>query len=330
MVFEECTNALVICQEALKRISKRSTNTINANVLTALERLEEADKDILNDEIKELIKDMQERATYNKLEKDSLYVRGIMEELKKEIRERGSFDVLTKEIERIVSRRKEEEALFEECAVMKRTATDLRRTLAEEKMSNEAERTRLRNILLDLKNENERVKIASELEEKYLRAWNGAKRGQNSIECEEEWNKLKRSLDDLSTREKMEKRVSEELTKFLVQDIARIEEKIEEWQERYDREKKMYEKEIRKVRIEIEERQRDLEELTREYREKQEFIDAYLVEKEALRKWKEHEEHMRECAIKVQAWWRGVMVRRKLGPYRPEEKKKKRSIKAKK
>lgn len=74
-----------------------------------------------------------------------------MEELKEEIRERGSFDVLTKEIERIVTRRKEEEALFEECTAMKETAMELRQTLANEKMSNEAERTRLRNILLDLK-----------------------------------------------------------------------------------------------------------------------------------------------------------------------------------
>lgn len=63
---------------------------------------------------------------------------------------------------------------------------------------------------------------------------------------------------------------------------------------------------------------------------KQEFIDSYLAEKEVIRKLQEHEENQRMCAIKIQAWWRGVMVRHKLGPYRAEEKKKKRSTKTKK
>lgn len=69
---------------------------------------------------------------------------------------------------------------------------------------------------------------------------------------------------------------------------------------------------------------------TLQYRRNQEFIDTYLAEKEALEKEKELQECMQKSAIKIQAWWRGVMVRRKLGPYRPMEKKKKRQGKAKK
>lgn len=55
-----------------------------------------------------------------------------------------------------------------------------------------------------------------------------------------------------------------------------------------------------------------------------------LNEKEAKRKEKELQERIHKSAIKIQAWWRGVMVRRKLGPYRPAEKKKKRQAKTKK
>lgn len=67
-----------------------------------------------------------------------------------------------------------------------------------------------------------------------------------------------------------------------------------------------------------------------QYHSNQEFIDTYLAEQEALRRQKEHEDHVRRSAIRMQAWWRGVMVRRKLGPYRSEEKKKKRAVKTKK
>jgi hypothetical protein len=67
-----------------------------------------------------------------------------------------------------------------------------------------------------------------------------------------------------------------------------------------------------------------------QYARKQEFIDGCLADKEAVRKKREHEDYMRGRAIRIQAWWRGVMVRRKLGPYRPEDKKRKRPTKAKK
>lgn len=66
-----------------------------------------------------------------------------------------------------------------------------------------------------------------------------------------------------------------------------------------------------------------------QYRCNQKFINTYLAEKEALKKEKERWEHMQKSAIKIQAWWRGVMVRRKLGPYRLAEKKKKRPTKTK-
>ncbi|XP_047348018.1 dynein regulatory complex protein 9 [Vespa velutina] len=252
IIFEDCTNALVIYQKTLKQIFKRSKNTTVPYILYELENLETTDKQVLNEDMKKMIKDMQEQATYNKLHNDSLYIRRIMEELKEEIREYGSFDVLTKEIERIVTQRKKEETLFEEYTAMKKTAMELRQTIANEKMSNEAERTRLRNILLDLKNENEKLKIVNDIEHKYSCKWNEAKCQQNSIKCKDEWKRFKKTLDDLHEREKMEEIVFTELITFLIQDIASIEEKIEEWQKRYDQEKKMYEKEICEVNIEIE------------------------------------------------------------------------------
>lgn len=67
-----------------------------------------------------------------------------------------------------------------------------------------------------------------------------------------------------------------------------------------------------------------------QYQCNQKFINTYLEEKEALEKEKEQWKHMQKSAIKIQAWWRGVMVRRKLGPYRLAEKKKKRPTKTKK
>ncbi|KAL7302896.1 hypothetical protein TKK_0004125 [Trichogramma kaykai] len=67
------------------------------------------------------------------------------------------------------------------------------------------------------------------------------------------------------------------------------------------------------------------------YQQRQEFVDLCEVENEAERRRLEHEAHRQRCALRIQAWWRGCMVRHKLGSYRPEDRRgRKRQPKAKK
>lgn len=54
------------------------------------------------------------------------------------------------------------------------------------------------------------------------------------------------------------------ITKIFTLNLQLIENRIEQWRQRYDREKKMYEKKIRKVCNEIENARKYLEELTTE------------------------------------------------------------------
>lgn len=56
---------------------------------------------------------------------------------------------------------------------------------------------------------------------------------------------------------------------------------------------------------------------------RQEYIDEYKERKERERREYEIEQNRINSAIKIQAWWRGVMVRRHLGPYRRKKKGKK-------
>lgn len=54
------------------------------------------------------------------------------------------------------------------------------------------------------------------------------------------------------------------ITKMFTLNLQLIENRIEQWRQRYEREKKMYEREICKVRNEIEDARKYLEELTTE------------------------------------------------------------------
>ncbi|EZA51694.1 IQ domain-containing protein G [Ooceraea biroi] len=220
--------------------------------------------------------------------------------------------------------------LTEENERIRTIATELQRAIVDKKASNEKEEERLTGRLTSMRDETERLKLIKDVEMRYVRAWEKARREQNVLRYELEMDERQETLNDHRICERNENCVNGALTRYQTRRMAFIKNRIEQWRQRYDREGEMHEKQICKVRNEIEDARKYLEKLTTEYRSNQQFIDTYLAEQAALKRQKEHEVHVERSTIRIQAWWRGIMVRRKLGPYRPEEKKKKRAIKTKK
>ncbi|XP_071630090.1 dynein regulatory complex protein 9 [Temnothorax longispinosus] len=326
-VLEECADSLAVYQNTLRQQS--ATRDDATNIFSNVEISETSILQTLTGGAAGMT-DSRREAAREKLRRDSLYVSGIIRDLKREINEHGTIDVLTKEIEKITSQEEQEQLVIEENKRMRTIVVELRKAIADKKTAHEKEEERLTKKLTLTRDEKERLKLIKDAEMKYVRVWEAARREQYVLRYELNLDELKKTLNDHCVRERNENHVNDVLTRYLTRRIALVENRIEQWRQRYDREKKMYEEEIRKVRNEIEDARRYLEELTTEYRNNQEFIDTYLAEQEALRKQKEHEDHVQRSTIKMQAWWRGVMVRRKLGPYRPEEKKKKKPVKTKK
>jgi kinesin family protein 6/9 len=57
-----------------------------------------------------------------------------------------------------------------------------------------------------------------------------------------------------------------------------------------------------------------------QYQQRQTKIDAYLAYKEEVGAKAAHEAYLYRVATLIQAWWRGTMVRRELGPYKKSKK----------
>lgn len=72
-----------------------------------------------------------------------------MGDLKEEIREKGTFEVLTREVEKLLGHEKGEEALRKESERLKNLAEELQRTIADEKIANEQEKRRMLNELAE-------------------------------------------------------------------------------------------------------------------------------------------------------------------------------------
>ncbi|XP_011499962.1 PREDICTED: IQ domain-containing protein G-like [Ceratosolen solmsi marchali] len=180
------------------------------------------------------------------------------------------------------------------------------------------------------KNEKEGLRLKSDMELEYVDAWLSSRREQDDLRMMESCDLLEAKLSDCRKRETGELLVSKNIRAFLKLTTEKYVKDSYVWMERQQTEMKSYDEEIRRLQEEIGKKRATLEELYKEYTSKQEFIDGCLAEKEAARKKREHEDHVRRQTIRIQAWWRGVMVRRKLGPYRPEDKKRKRPNKSKK
>ncbi|XP_076618848.1 uncharacterized protein LOC143340579 [Colletes latitarsis] len=319
---DEYRNALVIYHRTLNEPLKRDVDCIYSDT--------EYVTNFSPDEIAKM-KDLDgEAAASAKLNETSSCIKQILEELKEELRKQGTFKVLTNEVEKLIAREKEERFIIAESEKLANVAAELQITDDDERIVDEEKQKDIVKKLAEEQRDVEKEKLIADVELKYVTAWEKARYEQNALRGDMEIEKLQGILNDCRVRERNDQRVHDKLTKFLIQQTVSFIEKSKELEKRYVREKEMYEKEIRQLRWEIKSRRKELEQLKGEYRRNQKFIDTYLAEKEALRTEKEQKERARISAIRIQAWWRGVMVRRNLGPYRPEEKRKKRSVKTKK
>ncbi|XP_066584653.1 dynein regulatory complex protein 9-like [Prorops nasuta] len=327
-LLKECIDAWRVYQNKLNLCLMNNAQSVDFGIPQVLLRY--SSEDLLSPATKIELQKLQEQADLDKIRADSLYTVNFLERLRMQIQEKGRFDELSDEIENLQNKEKEEKSRIERSEQAVKEVTTLRKLLGETKIKHAKEEKRLKDYLVALKEEEEKVKLIGNVEERYVRAWEKARREQNSLQQQIDIKRLEDQIKDCSLRENSKTRVHREKMLFFKQHIMSIESEIEEWRERHRVEGANYEKEIRAIQNEIGIRREELEELTREYRERQEFIEMYEAEKEAARKQKEYEAHVQRTVIRIQAWWRGVMVRRKLGPYRVEEKKKKKPTKGRK
>lgn len=160
-----------------------------------------------------------------------------------------------------------------------------------------------------------------EMEKNMVKKWEEAR-------IEQATNVFKHELATLERRnESIRKQISNDLLTIEWLKVyneckyKRIENSIEYWTERCAVEKKNLGDEIVNTKKKIQEVWSKYDTLRDSYRERDAFIENYRVEQKLLQSQREHEMKQRNAAIYIQAWWRGTMVRKCLGPYKPKKKK---------
>ncbi|NXA93247.1 DRC9 protein, partial [Melanocharis versteri] len=138
--------------------------------------------------------------------------------------------------------------------------------------------------------------------------------------CSNAENALEKEIQTLKSKTDEEIQLHTETENFLKQQYQKVKEKLEFWMEKYKKETAAKDEELDDLRALKAENLETMQRFAKECLTFQSTIIIDRTDKEAKRKQIEQEALELKSAVKVQAWWKGTMVRRFLGPYQELEK----------
>ncbi|NXS30182.1 DRC9 protein, partial [Pomatostomus ruficeps] len=138
--------------------------------------------------------------------------------------------------------------------------------------------------------------------------------------CSSAEDALEKEIQNLKSKTDEEIQLHTETEKFLMQQYQKVQEKLEYWMEKYKKDTDAKDEELDDLRALKADNLETMQRFAKECLAFQATIIIDRSDKEAKRKQREQEALELKSAVKLQAWWKGTMVRRFLGPYQELEK----------
>lgn len=177
--------------------------------------------------------------------------------------------------------------------------------------------TKLANVRCQLKY----LRQVNKLEMSLVSEWENSRISQAEIVVKKAESELLKCKIAYEKKSKVEDLVISTVEKFSNIQMNELEELQDEWEEKYNREFYLMYKKNKVLSDELEELHRVHEKKIQIYKDHKAFNEEYLAMIAEREKQMAILKHRVECTIKIQAWWRGVMVRKGFGQYRRKGKK---------
>ncbi|TRY83416.1 hypothetical protein DNTS_020284 [Danionella cerebrum] len=276
--------------------------------------------------------------TLNKVQKDRQFVSDVIHVLMAELQEKNTFNSLFFAIDeerkrkaRLLETIKREEEGRLRIKALQKELLDIRKQKLEEC-------ERLEELVALLKEQVQELRVRTSREGTFVRScadqlvFQGLQHSKHKENQLEEDVKVRVRLwisDDctlwvwmLQRRIEEELDVHVEMESFLQHQNASLKETLKSWMRRFEKDLEEKDQEITALQNKRNSSQMRMQELSRKCREMEEVVIEDRMEKERLRAQLEKDEKERKAATKLQAWWRGMIVRKGLGsPKKPPKKK---------
>ncbi|NXP51076.1 DRC9 protein, partial [Heliornis fulica] len=250
-----------------------------------------------------------------KIQADRQYAIDVITVTMKKMHESGTFDSLIEANER----EKAEKHKFRDILIReeegKEEVKSLEKQLQDIKKETETELQNQDNMIIYLEEELQEMKAKTDMKSCYMKKSTDLKVHQTQKKCSNTENVLDKEIQKLRKKTDEEIRVHMEIESFLRQHHKKVEEKLEFWVDKYENDMDAKDEELDALKASKANNLEMLRSLAEECQTFEETIISDRVEKEAKRRELEQDALKLKSILKLQAWWRGTMVRRNLGPY---------------
>ncbi|XP_020666906.3 dynein regulatory complex protein 9 [Pogona vitticeps] len=192
----------------------------------------------------------------------------------------------------------------------------LQKQISDVKKEKDYEVENRNELIAYLKDQLQEMKAKTDMENRFVKKDTELQVAQVQKKCAEAENDLQNEIEKLRNQAEQEIRVHMDIENFLKQQQVSIEEKLEYWMEKYEKDTEAKQQALNALKSSRAADQAALQELAKQCLICEQAIIEDRKEKEQARKKVEQDALEMKSILKLQAWWRGMMVRRFLGPYK--------------
>lgn len=167
-----------------------------------------------------------------------------------------------------------------------------------------------------LKDQLQELKAKTNMENRFMKRNTELQISQTQKKCNKTEELLLEEIEKLRLRTEEENQIHMEIEIFLRREQQKLEEKLEFWMEKYDKDTEMKQNELNSLKSVKAGDLTHLQDLARMIREYEQVIIEDRIEKEKNKKQVEQSLLELKSIIKLQAWWRGIIVRNEIGGFR--------------
>lgn len=312
-ILSDCMNELSI----LRSINLQNDLGLNPNKLLSYVSIEDR---YMGQENHAEFRINSTNSNFDKLAKDINTVFVVLDETCKEIKKFGQYRCMENTVQVVNQMHQEEERLLQDEFNQERIIADIKYTCEAERLDNIRTIEETDSKIQELRYKAEDIYIYGQLEVQFFDKWEKTRMEQNTMKCQNSEEHFKSVISSTNERISQEKRCHSELNAYFEETKNDHLQKIQEWMQKYDEEIEQREGDIIHLRSDLEKITEEKKLVGEKYEKQQAEIDDWLKYKKIKEEKEQQRQREIDAATKIAAWWRGVMVRNKLGPYGKKKK----------
>lgn len=257
-----------------------------------------------------------------KIQNDRQYFSDVIANAMKEMQDSGSFQSLLDAL----GKERDSKMNFHEVITReekgRRKIKFLQKQLVDVKRERQMQLQNGNEYIAHLKDQLQEMKAKTNMENLYMKRNAELQITQTQKKCNRAEELLLEEIEKLRMKTEEENRVHMEIEMFLKKEQQKLEEKLEFWMEKFDKDTEAKQNELNALKAAKATDLSHLQELAKTIREYEQVIIEDRIEKEKTRRKLEQDDLELKSIVKLQAWWRGTVVRKEIGGFKMPKKEK--------